>query len=134
MTPPKPNKKEMLSLVGEIRPDDGIDPRELARKKRAPRKGERKSRQLCAQVAETLSLVLNGECGDDVLQSLQVMAVDPAPDASQLVVTVRAGFPGEAIDPTEALMHLDGVMGKLRCEVAGAITRKRAPKLIFRVL
>jgi ribosome-binding factor A len=75
-----------------------------------------------------------GECGDDLLQSLQVMSVDPAPDASQLVVTVRAGLPGESLDPTDVLAHLERVMGKLRYEVAAAITRKRAPKLIFRVL
>jgi ribosome-binding factor A len=78
--------------------------------------------------------VLSGECGDDLLQSLQVVAVDPAPDASQLVVTVRAGLPGEGVDPAEVLSRLNAVMGKLRCEVATAITRKRAPKLVFRVL
>jgi ribosome-binding factor A len=133
MTSKKPSRREMLSLAGEIRPDDGIDPRELARKER-PRKGDRKARQLCAQVAETLSLVLSGDCGDDLLQNLQVVAVDPAPDASQLVVTVRADVPGERADPAEVLTRLNAVMGKLRCEVAAAITRKRAPKLVFRVL
>ena len=91
-------------------------------------------RQLCSQVAETLGLVLSGECADDLLQSLQIVAVDPAPDASQLLVTVRAGMPGETIDPDDAMERLTGIMGKLRCEVAAAITRKRAPKLIFRVL
>ncbi len=133
MTSKRPSRKDMHSLAGEIRPDDGIDPRELARKER-PRKGQRKSRQLCAQVAETLSLVLSGECGDDLLQSLQVVAVDPAPDASQLVITVRAGLPGEEADPAEVLTRLNAGMGKLRCEVATAITRKRAPRLVFRVL
>lgn len=129
----KPSRKEMETLVAEIRPDDGIDPRELARKER-PRKGQRKARQLCAQVAETLSLVLSGECGDDLLQSVQVLAVDPAPDASQLVVTVRAGLPDEQVDPAEVLERLNQVMGKLRSEVAAAITRKRAPKLVFCVV
>ena len=78
--------------------------------------------------------MLSGECGDELLQSLHVVAVDPAPDASQLVVTVRAGSPGESLDPAEVLAHLNGVMGKLRCVVAAAITRKRAPRLVFRVL
>jgi ribosome-binding factor A len=133
MTAKKPSRKEMLSLVGEIRPDDGIDPRELAWKER-PRKGERKVRQLCAQVADTLNLVLSGECADELLQSLQVVAVDPAPDASQMVVTVRVGLPGESVDPAAVLVRLETIMGKLRYEVAGAITRKRAPKLVFRVV
>ena len=40
---------------------NGIDPRELARPGRPP-KDDRKARQLCRQVAETLSQVLGGEC------------------------------------------------------------------------
>jgi ribosome-binding factor A len=122
----------MLSLAAEIHPDDGIDPRELARGQ-THRKGDRKVRQLCAQVADTLSLVLGGEFGDSVLQSLQIVAVDPAPDAARLVVTVRSDLPDESALPAEVLKRLDAVMGKLRCEVAAAITRKRAPKLVFRV-
>jgi ribosome-binding factor A len=129
----KPSRKEMLSVCNEIHPDDGVDPRELARPGR-PRKDQRKARQLCRQVAETLSQVLSGECGDEVLQSLHVMAVDPAPDASQLVVTVRAGLPGEVIAPDVVQAHIAAAMSKLRSEVAAAITRKRAPSLIFRVL
>ncbi len=131
----KPSRNEMLTVCNEIHPEDGVDPRELARKGR-PRKDDRKARQLCRQVAETLSQVLSGECGDEVLESLQVVAVDPAPDASQLVVTVHAGLPGESerIDPNVVQSHIAAVMGKLRCEVAAAITRKRAPTLIFRVL
>jgi ribosome-binding factor A len=78
--------------------------------------------------------VLSGERGDEVLQSLQVLAVDPAPDASQLVVTVCPSMPGETINAADAMERLTQIMGKLRYEVAGAITRKRAPKLIFRVL
>jgi ribosome-binding factor A len=133
MTAKKPSKKEMFSLCGKIHPEDGKDPREFARKGR-PRKGDRKVRQLCSQVAETLNLVLSGECGDELLQSLQVVSVDPAPDASQLVVTVHADYPGEVFDPGEVSAHLAKIMGKLRYEVAASITRKRAPKLVFRVL
>jgi ribosome-binding factor A len=133
MTAKKASQKKMLSLCGEIHPEDGMDPREFARKGR-PRKGDRKVRQLCSQVAETLSLVLSGECGDELLQSLQVVSVDPAPDATQLVVTVHADLPGEVADSDEISSRLAKIMVKLRYEVAGAITRKRAPKLVFRVL
>ena len=119
-------------MAAEIYPDDGIDPRDLA-KGETPRKGQRKVRQLCAQVADTLNLVLGGEFGDPLLQSLQVVAVDPAPDASRLLVTVTAGLPGESINPAEALARLEAVSGKLRCEVAAAIHRKKTPGLIFRV-
>ncbi len=133
MTRKKVSRKDMLSLAAEIHADDGIDPRELARGE-TPRKGERKVRQLCAQVADTLSLVLSGDFGDSILQSLHVVAVDPAPDASQLAVTLSAGLPGETIDPGDVQRRLEAVMGKLRSEVAAAITRKKAPKLVFRVL
>ncbi len=133
MTAKKPSQKNMLPLCGEVHPEDGMDPREYARRGR-PRKGDRKVRQLCSQVADTLNQVLSGECGDEVLRGLQIVAVDPAPDATQLVVTVRACLPGEVIDPGEVSARLADKMGKLRYEVAGAITRKRAPKLLFRVL
>ena len=127
------SEKEMHALCGQIHPEDGVDPREFARKER-PRKGDRKVRQLCSQVADTLNLVLSGECGDALLQSLQVVSVDPAPDAAHLLVTVRAGLPGEVIDPGVASACFARMMGRLRCEVAAAITRKRAPRLVFRVL
>ena len=133
MAKKKPSQKEMLSLCGEIHPEDGTDPREAARKGHS-RKGDRKARQLCSQVAQTLSQVLGGECGDDLLQSLLVVSVDPGRDAAQLVVTVRASLPGEVVDAREVSEHLAKVMGKLRSEVAAAITRRRAPTLVFRVL
>jgi ribosome-binding factor A len=133
MTARKPSPEEMLSMCGEVRPEDGMDPRDFAKKPRL-HKGERKVRQLCSQVAETLSLVLTGECSDEVLQNLEVVTVDPAPNASQLLVTVRSAEAAEAIDPAEVSTRLASIAGKLRCEVASAITRKRAPKLVFRVV
>jgi ribosome-binding factor A len=123
----------MSSLCGEVRPEDGMDPREFARKPR-PQKGDRKVLQLCSQVAETLSLVLSGECSDELLQNLQVVAVAPAPNASQLLVTVRLADEVETVDSAEISERLASIAGKLRCEVASAITRKQAPKLVFRVL
>jgi ribosome-binding factor A len=133
MTARKPSPEEMLSMCGEVRPEDGMDPRDFAKKPRSP-KGDRKIRQLCSQVAETLSLVLSGECSDEVLQNLEVVAVDPAPNASQLLVTVRSTEAAEKVDPADVSTRLVSIAGRLRCEVASAITRKRAPKLAFRVL
>jgi ribosome-binding factor A len=127
------SQKQMASLCGEIRPEDGIDPRDLARQPRQ-HKGDRKVRQLCSQVAETLSLVLSGECSDELLQNLEVVAVDPAPNASQLLVTVRSADPDAHVNSAEVSARLTAIAGKLRCEVASAITRKRAPSLVFRVL
>ncbi len=42
-------------------------------------KENRKAKQLCRQVLETLDLVLSGDCRDELLQSLHVVSVVPAP-------------------------------------------------------
>jgi ribosome-binding factor A len=66
-----------------------------------------------------------------VLQSLQVIEVRPAPDASQLLVLVSPASNDSAVDPAMVLKHLAVANGRLRAEVASAIVRRRAPKLIF---
>src|SRR3954471_15239209 len=128
----KTSRKIMRSLCGEVRPDDGLDPRALAKAATSDRgKPDRKTRQLCSQVADTLGDVLAGQSGDDVLRGLYVVNVVPAPDASRLLVTVAA-LPGEGPDPVAVLEHLELASARLRCEVAAAITRKRAPTLTYR--
>ena len=94
---------------------------------------DRKDLQLCRQVADTLQSLL-GDCGDDVLRDLHVVRVLPAPDASQLMVIVGA-MPGETPPaPHEVLARLGAHAGEFRAEVAHAITRKRAPSLLFEYL
>ena len=90
--------------------------------------------QLCRQVEQTLCLVLSGECQDEILQSLLVESVTPAPNASQLLVTVRQSASDEPISTLEILSRLAEVASQLRFEVASAISRKRAPRLLFEVL
>jgi ribosome-binding factor A len=87
--------------------------------------------QLCSQVADTLNLVLSGECADEFLQCLQVVAVRPAPDASQLLVLVSPSSVDPVPDPVKVMQHLAVASGRLRAEVAAAIVRRRAPKLVF---
>jgi ribosome-binding factor A len=93
----------------------------------------RKAQQLCRQVAETLSQVLSGECADSVLQGLQVLAVDPAPSSRQLLVTV-AGEAGRPVNAAEIRERLDAASPWLSCQVAAAVTRKRAPRLAWLVV
>ncbi len=134
MTLDKRTRGEMLAHCGEVHDDDGVDPREFFKSHRSHKKINRKTRQLCAQVADTLSLVLAGEFRDQLLHNLQVVSVEPAPDASQLAVVLGADASGTDIDVCQILDRLDGVAGWLRAEVAAAITRKRAPKLVFQVI
>jgi ribosome-binding factor A len=93
---------------------------------------DHKTAQLCRQVFRAVSLAL-GECADDVLRELVVHDVEPAPDASR--VLVRVGF-SAAAPPTlagvaDVLGRLGEASGFLRREVTAAITRKRAPELMF---
>lgn len=94
---------------------------------------DRKTRQLCGQVAQTLNEVLWGECGDDLLRTLYVSAVDPAPDATRLLVTVQPQLAGVEVDVAEALERLAQFKGLLRSEVAASIHRKKTPDLVFTV-
>lgn len=99
---------------------------------------DHKTAQLCRQVFWALSMAL-GDCGDDVLRELVVVDVTPAPDAGRLLV--RVGFSGAMLERgppgtplngvAEVMGRLEEARGFLRREVAGAITRKRAPELTF---
>lgn len=134
MTLSKRTREQMLAHCGEIHDDDGVDPRDFFKTKQTRDKANRKAIQLCSQVAETLGLVLTGDFDDELLHNLQVVSVDPAPDASQLAVSLRADVPGGRVDVQEVLDRLAMVAGRLRCEVATAISRKRAPRLVFHLV
>lgn len=109
------------------------------------RKERHKDQQLCRQVSQTLSLALAG-CGDALLRDLYIADVVPAPDAGRLLVSV---YPMTGLISTESdqprdvmsaeqmsqiLGRLEAAAPMLRREVASAITRKRAPELLFRVV
>ena len=97
-------------------------------------KHDRKLQQLCRQVQRTISLSL-AECGDDRLRDLLVESVTPAPDASRLMVSVLPSSSDvHPINVGEISLRLARIAGWLRHEVALAITRKRAPELLFRVI
>lgn len=131
----------MNAVCDEIGPDDGVDPRALAKAKMkqhrslnpAPKGLGRKARQLGRQVAETLDAVLAGDSRDEVLSGLRVVSAAPAPDASHLLVTVAPRGPLDG-DPAEILARLANASGWLRTEVAAAVTRRKAPVLTFRVV
>ncbi|MDB5323926.1 MAG: ribosome-binding factor [Phycisphaerales bacterium] len=91
---------------------------------------DHKTAQLCRQVFQALSMAL-GDCGDDVLRGLLVHDVDPAPNAGRLLVRVGFSAVSEPIGVAEVVSRLEQASGFLRREVAAAITRKRAPELMF---
>ena len=97
-------------------------------------KENRKAKQLCRQVAETLDLVLSGDCSDELLLCLQVISVVPAPNASRMLVTVSADMPDDGRGHQEILDRLNEQSGRLRAEIAASINRKRVPTLVFQVV
>ncbi len=119
--------------------DDGnpLQPHDVAGFHGAARthaRADRKTLQLCRQVADTLNYVLSGDCDDELLQNLQVMSVVPAPNAGQLLVTVCPAVAlGTMFDRAEVRQRLIAIVGHLRSEVAASITRRKAPKLLFQV-
>ncbi len=134
MTLDKRKRERLLVHCGQIREDDGVDPREFFNHSPYGRKEDRKARQLCRQVAETLDMVLSGECHDELLQSLHVLTVEPAPNASRLLVTLSADVAEDLFDHQAILGLLNDQSGRLRYEVGRAIHRKRVPTLVFHVV
>ncbi len=118
----------------EVHEDDGQDPRYFFRKDTQPTQAGRKARQLCAQVADTLRLLFSGETSDEILQSLEITEVSPAPNASQLLVTLGPAAAAPALDESQVHEALARAAGWLRSEIAAAITRRRAPRLAFRFI
>src|SRR5947207_1446903 len=93
-----PRHQQILASCHEVGPDDGADPRTFFRKP-SRRVTNRKALQLCGEVARTLSWVLGGECGDEVLRDLIVDSVVPAPDSSRLLVTLYQAPSAAQADP-----------------------------------
>ncbi len=93
-------------------------------------KPDHKAMQVCRAAQRALGLALAGECDDDVLRSLYVASVVPAPDASRLLVCVVLPR-GSEVTIEDVLSRIGRVHGLLRSAVARAVTRKRAPELTF---
>ena len=132
--PIQPSRKRLRTLCAEVDPDDGSDPRYFFRKDGDRKPGRHKARQLAKQVGEILDGLLAGSTADPVLGGVTVVGVEPAPDAATLLVTVTRTAGADPVPPGEILEHLGRAAGWLRSEVAAAITRKRAPMLVYRVV
>jgi ribosome-binding factor A len=131
MSPKRKRERRDSPLpCGAVGADDLIDPKLLLRSS-PHRRDDRGARRLCSQVREALTYALAGSCRDDVLQSLYVAEVEPAPDATRLAVTLVVA--DSALAET-ARARLALVAALLREEVAASIHRRRAPELAFRVV
>src|SRR5207244_650002 len=93
----KPSRQQVSSSCDELGSEDGTDPRIFFRKS-SRKKTNRKALQLCGQIAQTISAVLAWESGDDLLRSLIVEAVEPAPDSTRVLVIVSFVSPAPVAD------------------------------------
>jgi ribosome-binding factor A len=125
---PSSRKARRHAVSGALPSYDSIDPSVFFGNS-APQGPDRKTLQLCKQAARALSVAMAGECADDALRDAYVDTVEPAPDASRLLVIVRPM--GVACDPDLLLARLRERGPFLRTRVAAAICRKRAPELAF---
>jgi ribosome-binding factor A len=138
------SRERVRFLCADVGEEDGPAPTPAARQRASTGRGrqngpkirqpDHKAWQVCRQVAETLDAVL-ADCGDGVLQCLRVASIEPFPDASRLLVTVEFvdGRLQHMADAQRALEHLHRASGHLRSEVATAVTRRRAPLLVYRL-
>ena len=130
MTSREERLQELCRLCGELDDDDGREPR-FDRRDGSRRKNHKKDRQLCSQVRRSLELTLAGS-PDNRLRGIEVLAVEPAPDASHLLVLVVAGAGDPPVSEAEATAALRAAAGVLRREVTTAIHRRRSPELTYR--
>ena len=132
----KSKKEDIHDLCAELRPDDGVPPKVLAKRRRSigsVKAGRHRLEQLCKQVRIALSEAIVCDCGDPVIQNLELLSVKPVTGSSVLEVILRSPEADlEALE--EAERQLKGASGLLRAVVASAIHRKRVPQLRFRVV
>jgi ribosome-binding factor A len=93
----------------------------------AERRPDRKTLQLCEQVKEALSWVIGSISDDDRLTLSYVQAVEPLPGGRMLV---KVAVPAD-VSITEATADLAAAAPALRAEVAQAVTRRKAPELVY---
>ena len=127
-------REQLLAHCGEIHDDDTVHPREFFKPSHGQNKEHHKAKQLCRQVAETLDQILSGEASDDALRGLRVADVLPAPDTSRLLVTLLVDCDPVTFNRALIEERLAQCKGRLRSEVASAITRRKAPTLVFEVI
>ncbi|MCP5521643.1 MAG: hypothetical protein H7A46_08855 [Verrucomicrobiales bacterium] len=130
---------EARKLVDELRPDDGVDPREEAKRRRKERReagsgqahGVHKHEQFLAQARLAIDTALR-TAATPVLNRLTVREV--VQEGGSLVVVVTPMEGDAQVDLVEATRAVQHAIPMLRRELAAEITRKETPNLKVVVL
>ncbi len=123
-------QRNVNQLCGEIGPEDGVDPRTIARamdKKSSSRKGM----QLGREARQTISMIFSGELSDPVFQDIEVIDVSASEDGQFLCVTLTQTDTDVELDEPLVLEKCQAVQGFLRSAVAETVKRKRVPTIRF---
>lgn len=120
------SKKFMEQLCGELREDDGVDPKKILKREQAIDYTKR-DRQLCTQVRRAMNLALPEIMMKRFGILVQVSAVEPAPDIARL--RVEFGIIGDSSGYREGA--LSEIKGQLRNAIAQEVNRKRTPEIIL---
>ena len=88
----------------------------------------RKKMQLCRQVHEALIWSLGAATNDERLSYCSVVDVEPLAGSNRLLVKI--GVPTD-LSVSDIAEQLEIAAPTLRMEVAQAITRRKAPELVF---
>ena len=125
----KPSRAILRELCGEIRDDDGVDPRESKKEERNNKMTSR-DWQLCAQVRRCLLLAVPEALYYKGIPGAEVVSVEPAPDASRLSIMVSV----DSRILTAARETIPRIRGQIRDEAARAVHRKRVPELAIEIV
>ena len=130
------NRKDICpGLVGSIQPGDGLDPRfDRTDSKKGSKKDGYKASQLCTQVRSTLELAVPEALANSIYDVV-VIDVQSAPNTTNLLVLVQSTLHcNDLVELQNIESALASKAGFLRSTVAHAISRRKAPNLIFRVV
>ncbi len=124
---------EANNLCSEIGPEDGIDPRIIARAM-DKKSGNHKSKQLAKEARHTLNMVFAGELTDPLFEGLEVIDVTATNDNQFLNVILGVADPDLLLDENLILEKCKLVQGYLRSTIACSVERKQVPALKFKVV
>ncbi|SMF96720.1 Ribosome-binding factor A [Methylomagnum ishizawai] len=126
-------RRPTSTLCAESGPEDGVDPRVLARARQTAKPRQRQDRQLGKEAFRELSLILAGETADPLLRGLGVVAVEVEDAGRQLCVTLGHTQPVIATE-ADILAALERARGHWRTLLAHSLGRKRVPTLRYRYI
>lgn len=125
-------KDVLRDLCANVHEGDGVNPRlERQRSSRSEMEITRKDRQLCKWAARVVSHALRARAADPLLVNLDVVSVEPAPNATRLRVWCAPTVPTTPEHLSIVQQRLAALRSQIRAELAAAIQRKRVPELTF---